>query len=187
MHTTLNFVALSLILFFASRGQSQSSDGVFDVTKYGAVPDADISQVNKSFVFNYHRLKEKHLVASIKIFFFFNYILKIKQALKDAWKEACASTSQSTIIIPNATYKLSAIELVGHCKSPIKIQLQGTLQAPADLTGEDWVHFKYIDHFSLTSGGVFDGQGKQAWENNDCDKNPNCARIPMVSTLKLSN
>lgn len=103
--------------------------------------------------------------------------------MADAWKEACASTSPCKIVIPTGTYKLGTIELKGECKSPIEIQVQGTLQAPPDLTGEDWVHFKYIDYLSVTSGGVFDGQGKQAWESNDCDKNPKCARIPMVSTV----
>ncbi|KAL0540576.1 hypothetical protein IC582_020584 [Cucumis melo] len=122
---------------------------IFDVTKYGAKPNADITQ-----------------------------------ALADAWKEACASTSPCKIVIPTGTYKLGTIELKGECKSPIEIQVQGTLQAPPDLTGEDWVHFKYIDYLSVTSGGVFDGQGKQAWESNDCDKNPKCARIPM--NLKFS-
>lgn len=45
MSMKLNLVSLSFLLLFVSIGKAQSSDGVFDVTKYGAKPDADISQV----------------------------------------------------------------------------------------------------------------------------------------------
>lgn len=45
MSIELNLVALSFVLLFVSRGKAQSTDGVFDVTKYGAKPGADISQV----------------------------------------------------------------------------------------------------------------------------------------------
>ena len=72
---------------------------------------------------------------------------------------------------------------MGPCKSPIEIQLQGTLHAPPDLTGDGWVSFRYIDYFTLTGGGVLDGQGKAAWEKNDCHKNTKCDPIPMVSTI----
>lgn len=46
MGMKLNLMGLSFLLLFVSIGKAQSTDGVFDVTKYGAKPDADISQVN---------------------------------------------------------------------------------------------------------------------------------------------
>lgn len=45
MGMKLNLMGLSFLLLFVSIGKAQSTDGVFDVTKYGAKPDADISQV----------------------------------------------------------------------------------------------------------------------------------------------
>ncbi|XP_022157387.1 exopolygalacturonase-like [Momordica charantia] len=144
MGMELNLLILSVVLLFVSTTKAQSSDGIFDVTKFGAMPNADISK-----------------------------------ALMSAWKEACASPIQSKVIIPKVAYKLGTIDLTGPCKSPIEVQLQGTIQAPIDLTGEGWVQFKYIDHFTLSGGGTFDGQGKAAWEKNDCDKNPKCDRLPM--------
>ncbi|XP_008465833.2 exopolygalacturonase-like [Cucumis melo] len=101
----------------------------------------------------------------------------IFQALTNAWKAACGSTSQSQVLIPEETYKLSKIELTGPCKNRIQIQLQGILQAPADLAEDNWISFKYIDQFTLTGKGVFDGQGKVAWGKNDCAINPKCAKF----------
>ncbi|XP_011656227.1 exopolygalacturonase [Cucumis sativus] len=104
---------------------------------------------------------------------------EIFQALTDAWKAACGSTSQSQVLIPQGAYKLSKIQLTGPCKSHIQIQLQGILQAPVDLVGDNWISFQNIDQFTLTGQGVFDGQGKIAWGKNDCNKNPNCAKLPI--------
>ncbi|XP_022965192.1 exopolygalacturonase-like [Cucurbita maxima] len=142
---TLSFV----LLLYVSIRTAQSSDGVFDVTTYGAKPNADITQI-----------------------------------LDKAWKDACASPIQSKLIIPKETYMLGVITLLGPCKSPIDIVVQGTIMAPVDITGDGWIQFRYVDKISLTGGGVFDGQGQKAWERNDCHKNPKCARIPM--SLKFS-
>ena len=73
--------------------------------------------------------------------------------------------------------------MTGPCKSHIQIQLQGILQAPVDLVGDNWISFQNIDQFTLTGQGVFDGQGKVAWGKNDCNKNPNCAKLPIVRTI----
>ncbi|KAL6140228.1 hypothetical protein ACLB2K_058528 [Fragaria x ananassa] len=103
----------------------------------------------------------------------------ISQALTNAWKDACASTSPSKIIIPKGTYPLKEAEFSGPCKAPIEMQLQGTLQAPEDSTQltkpDTWIGFLYINDFTLSGGGVFDGQGAKAWKANDCQKNPKCS------------
>ncbi|KAF4359764.1 hypothetical protein F8388_008326 [Cannabis sativa] len=88
----------------------------------------------------------------------------ISQALSNAWKEACACTTPSELLIPKGTFKLKRITLDGPCKAPIKINLQATLQAPSDPNGfkdgDGWVTFEHIDRLTLMGGGSFDGQGK---------------------------
>ncbi|KAL2247320.1 UNVERIFIED_CONTAM: Polygalacturonase [Sesamum indicum] len=108
----------------------------------------------------------------------------INQALMDAWKEACNSTSPSTIVIPRGTWSLSQVKLLGPNKAPIELQVQGTLQAnpnPGQLPNKEgeWITINYVNYFTLSGGGVFDGQGQQAWKQNDCHKNRNCAKLPM--------
>ncbi|KAL4388300.1 hypothetical protein GQ457_09G030380 [Hibiscus cannabinus] len=56
----------------------------------------------------------------------------LSKPLSDAWKEACASATPSTILIPKGVYLLSQATLEGPCKAPIEVQLQGTIKAPTD-------------------------------------------------------
>lgn len=58
MAMKLKLVSFFFILFFVSVGKAQSTDGVFDVTKYGAKPDADISQVKKCYAYQFLRGKK---------------------------------------------------------------------------------------------------------------------------------
>ncbi|WJX67528.1 galacturonan 1,4-alpha-galacturonidase [Trifolium repens] len=92
----------------------------------------------------------------------------ITQAFINAWNEACASTTAVKIVIPSGTYKLNAIDVKGPCKAPIEIQVDGTIQAPAnqdEIKGADqWVKFMYVDHLTLSGKGVFDGQGANVWK-----------------------
>ncbi|KAK3184485.1 hypothetical protein Dsin_031771 [Dipteronia sinensis] len=93
----------------------------------------------------------------------------IAQALTKAFKEACASTTQSKVVIPKGTYKLSTVKLEGPCKAPIEIQVQATLIASTEKTTEtSWVAFNYIDHLTVSGGGVFDGQGPKVWAISQC-------------------
>ncbi|PKI69743.1 hypothetical protein CRG98_009899 [Punica granatum] len=107
-----------------------------------------------------------------------------RQTLMSVWKLACASTSPSKIVIPKGTFLLGEVKIQGPCKAPVEIQVQGTVKAPADPSSfktDGWLTFNYIDKFTLSGGGVFDGQGKIAWEQNDCHNNTNCKRTPVVS------
>ncbi|KAH8480471.1 hypothetical protein H0E87_030660 [Populus deltoides] len=118
-------ISFSLFLLLASTTQAQSN-GVFDVTKYGAGKD-------------------------------------ITEALTTAWKSACASTKPSKVLIPSGTYWLRKVTLAGPCKAAIKLQVDGILKAPVDpnkLSGGHWVNFIYVDQFTLSGRGTFDGQGK---------------------------
>ncbi|KAH0774171.1 hypothetical protein KY290_011308 [Solanum tuberosum] len=67
------------VLFLAQIGESQNA--TFDITKYGANANADISE-----------------------------------AVGKAFKEACQSTSPSTIVIPKGTFQMNQVKLEGHAK-----------------------------------------------------------------------
>ncbi|XP_031742970.1 exopolygalacturonase-like [Cucumis sativus] len=123
--------------------------GVFDITKYGAKPNADITA-----------------------------------ALTSAWKEACASTTPSKVLIPKGSYGLSQSNLKGPCKSPIELQIEGTLQAPAHPEGEGLLILENTDLLTVSGTGVLDGQGKAGWEKNDCHLKKECTKLPM--NLKLN-
>jgi galacturan 1,4-alpha-galacturonidase len=106
----------------------------------------------------------------------------ISGALLNAWKQAVVSTEPVKIVIPPGTWQLSQAKLEGPNKSPIELNVQGTLKAPLgslpDKEGE-WVTINYVDRFELSGGGVFDGQGQQVWKGNDCNKNSKCAKLPL--------
>ncbi|XP_062009309.1 polygalacturonase-like [Rosa rugosa] len=95
----------------------------------------------------------------------------ITEALANAWKDACASTSASKVIVPKGTFKVKEASFKGPCKAPIEVQVQGTLQAPEDasqLSKQDtWIEFLYLNDFTLSGGGTFDGQGQKTWKAID--------------------
>ncbi|CAN6701866.1 unnamed protein product [Malus baccata var. baccata] len=108
-------------------------------------------------------------------------IYDVTSAKYGSWTDACASTLASKIVVPRGTYKFVGATFKGPCKAPIEIQLQGTLQAPADGSklpkADTWVGFERIDGLTLSGGGTFDGQEATAWKQNDCNKNKNCKSI----------
>ncbi|KAL0396076.1 UNVERIFIED_CONTAM: Polygalacturonase [Sesamum calycinum] len=109
----------------------------------------------------------------------------------DAWKEASNSTSPSIIVIPRGTWSLSQVKLIGN-KAPLELQVQGTVQAnpkTGQLPNKDgeWITINYVNYFTLSGGGVFDGQGQEAWKQNDCHKNRNCAKLPMNLSFNFIN
>ncbi|KAL1337940.1 hypothetical protein HN51_032618 [Arachis hypogaea] len=107
----------------------------------------------------------------------------ITQAFLSAWKEACASTVAAKITIPSGSYRMNAVDVKGPCKAPIEIQVDGTIQAPAnpsDLKGADqWIKINYVDSVTVSGHGIFDGQGAAAWKINDCGSNKNCKMLCM--------
>ncbi|OIV91914.1 hypothetical protein TanjilG_26033 [Lupinus angustifolius] len=146
MDTKLSITTLTVFLFLASNVRAQTKG--FDVTKYGARPNRDITE-----------------------------------ALTNAWKDACGSTTPSRVVVPKGSYMLKQIDLKGPCKAPINVQVDGKILAPKNpklLNGVDqWVKFGYINFFTLSGEGTFDGQGEMAWKHNDCGKNKNCDRLSM--------
>jgi len=87
-------------------------------------------------------------------------------------------------LIPKGTYKLKQVNLRGPCNAPIEVQVDGTIEAPADPTQLDgkyqWIIFGYLGFFTLSGVGTFDGLGEVAWKQNGCGKNKNCKMLSMV-------
>ncbi|KAF7807094.1 polygalacturonase-like [Senna tora] len=127
---------------FKVASYAEAQHVIFDIRKYGASPNRDMTQ-----------------------------------ALKNAWKDACASTNAAKILIPTGTYKLGQVDLRGPCiilAPPNPDKLDGNAQ---------WVKFGYINFFTLSGGGTFDGQGQTAWKHNDCGRNKNCKKLSMVKNM----
>lgn len=136
--------------------------------------------------------------AKVKIFDVTKYGAKpsaktvINEALMKAWKEGCdyPGTEQRKILVPNNTWALKEIDLMGPCKGPMILGLEGTFLAPAEPGenyGDSWVRFQKIDRLRVYGGGWLDGQGKIAWTRNYCQKNPNCKNLPMNMRLDYVN
>ncbi|KAL3520668.1 hypothetical protein ACH5RR_018817 [Cinchona calisaya] len=113
----------------------------------------------------------------------------ISQALLDAWKQACNSTTPATIVIPKGTFALKQVKLEGPCHAPIEIQVQGTLKAPVDhsqlIKGSEWVTVNNVNQLTISGGGTFDGQGAKAWTQNDCRVKSDCSKLP--NNLSFNN
>ncbi|KAL4342293.1 hypothetical protein GQ457_08G032730 [Hibiscus cannabinus] len=105
-----------------------------------------------------------------------------KVTLSDAWKEACASATTSSIVIPKGVYFLSQATLEGPCKAPIELQVQGTIKARTDpkaFKEPKWIEFNKVENFKMSGGGVFDGQGTRAYKREGCDKKDFCSALPI--------
>lgn len=89
------------------------------------------------------------------------------------------------ITIGPGEYTLKQAHLEGPNTSPLELEVKGTIKAPADpnqLPNKEWewITINYVNFFTISGGGVFDGQGQQAWTQNDCNKNEECAKLPIV-------
>ncbi|CAH9107589.1 unnamed protein product [Cuscuta epithymum] len=109
--------------------------------------------------------------------------------LLSAWKEACAATTGSTIVIPKGEYPMTQVVLAGPCKGPIELKIDATLKAPADPatldSNKEWLTINNVDQFTLSGTGVLDGQGAKSWDQNDCKKTATCNKLPNNLSLNF--
>ncbi|KAE8009441.1 hypothetical protein FH972_005878 [Carpinus fangiana] len=110
-----------------------------------------------------------------------------RRALGHAHDGDQASGSPSTVFNVNSF----GAKADGPCKSPITVQVEGTIKATTDLSDydtQDWFLFQSIDGLILTGGGTFDGQGQAVWKYNDCHVNSNCRLLPTsISFSRVKN
>lgn len=113
------------------------------------------------------------------------------QAIMKAWHGACNDTMESKVHVSPGTYMTGSLVFEGPCKAPVAMQCVGvTFLAPPDPSklnkeANSWIVFQYLNNFRL-HGGIWDGQGQEAWKKNNwktCLGTAKCPPIPMVITL----
>ncbi|RVW37621.1 Polygalacturonase [Vitis vinifera] len=129
-----------------------SCDTIFYVTKYGARADGNTD---------------------------------ISQALLKAWGDACSSPVASTVMTPDGTctrpnnhWRTLQRSYQFHCPR----QCEGP-DGYQQVQGLSWLDcFRQIDQFTLSGGGVFDGQGKTVW-GTKCPSSAYCNQLPINLTF----
>ncbi|XP_050229436.1 polygalacturonase-like [Mercurialis annua] len=147
--TKIALIKISVLLFLVSTLQILQATGTFDVTKYGAKANGEED---------------------------------ISKALLCAWEAACNSVGVSTVLIPKGKYALRQVDISGPCKGSMVLRVEGTVEAPVDpneLNGDFWIAFSHIDHFTVTGGGTFDGQGEMTWKKYNCMEKKGCKALPI--------
>ncbi|KAL1206892.1 Polygalacturonase ADPG2 [Cardamine amara subsp. amara] len=117
------------------------------------------------------------------------------QAFVDAWKKACSSNGAVNLLVPKGkTYFLKPIQLTGPCKSPLTVQILGTLSASQKRSdykdSSKWIMFDGIDNLSVDGGGTgtVDGNGETWWQNScKWNKAKPCTKAPTAVTFYNSN
>ncbi|KAI4376627.1 hypothetical protein MLD38_014369 [Melastoma candidum] len=98
------------------------------------------------------------------------------QAFKDAWDDACRSSSSSGIFVPaGPKYMLLPMSLSGPCNANITVQINGELVAPEEPSEwgcsvcHTWIEFEQVDGLTIQGSGSFNGQGAGWWRKSFCD------------------
>ncbi|XP_047971250.1 exopolygalacturonase-like [Salvia hispanica] len=108
----------------------------------------------------------------------------ISKVLERVWSEAVKSTKATQVLIPRGDWNLSQAILSGPNKAPINLEVRGHVRAYPDVAiiaekEKGWIYVSSVDHLTISGGGILDGQGSEAWENNDCKTNATCEKPPL--------
>lgn len=111
------------------------------------------------------------------------------QSFLKAWAAACAAPAGAIIYVPKGRYLIKAAEFRGPCKSKIKVQIAGTLVAPADYRAlgdaNSWILFIKVDRISVV-GGFLDARGAGLWACKTSGKScPTGARVSLSFHITL--
>ncbi|WCJ33701.1 Pectin lyase-like superfamily protein [Euphorbia peplus] len=117
------------------------------------------------------------------------------QAFEKAWKEACASQTSVTLIIPKKKiYYLKPVTFSGPCQSDIVFKIHGTVKASNKIEdyGEErrhWIVFDNVQNLRVKGGGNINGNGRIWWQNScKIDKTKPCKHAPTaVSFYECKN
>ncbi|XVE61145.1 hypothetical protein DITRI_Ditri06bG0016500 [Diplodiscus trichospermus] len=98
------------------------------------------------------------------------------EAFEKAWERSCSSTDGVAFVVPaGKRYRVKPIRFTGPCKSNVKVEIYGTIEASDDRSdySEDsghWLVFDSVDNLVVEGGGTINGNGKIWWENS-CKRN----------------
>ncbi|CAN6177898.1 unnamed protein product [Urochloa humidicola] len=111
------------------------------------------------------------------------------KAVNEAWAAACGKEGAQTLTIPKGDYLTGPLNFSGPCKGSVTIQLDGNLLASTDLAQykTNWIEIEHVDNLVITGKGTLDGQGKQVWDDNKCDKKYDCKILPNSLVLNYVN
>uniref|UniRef100_A0A2N9IYY6 endo-polygalacturonase n=1 Tax=Fagus sylvatica TaxID=28930 RepID=A0A2N9IYY6_FAGSY len=110
------------------------------------------------------------------------------EAFTKAWKVACSSHG-AVLVVPQKNYLLKPIRFSGPCKSDLKVQISGTIEASNDRSdysqdGRHWLIFENVQNLLFEGGGTINGNGKIWWQNScKINKARPCKDAPTALTF----
>ncbi|EPS62761.1 hypothetical protein M569_12028, partial [Genlisea aurea] len=117
------------------------------------------------------------------------------QAFSNAWKQACSSSQDVVLEVPNGrTYLLKPVTFAGPCNSRVTVEIGGDIIASVNLSdyvgsGESyWLLFDGVDNLVVQGGGTIDGRGSIWWQKS-CryNKSKPCKNAPTAMWFRQCN
>ncbi|KAK3124045.1 hypothetical protein QOZ80_8AG0639700 [Eleusine coracana subsp. coracana] len=88
-----------------------------------------------------------------------------KDAFLAAWRAACGGGGNATLLFPNGTFAVGAVEFAGPCRNvgAVVVVIDGVLQpGGCRLSDDAWITFSGVNNLVVTGAGTLDGQGDQS-------------------------
>ncbi|KAM5564090.1 hypothetical protein ABKV19_018618 [Rosa sericea] len=114
------------------------------------------------------------------------------------WVAACRGEYKgpAKVLIPKGTFLAGPVVFQGPCTSsrePIVVEIQGEVKATTDLSdysSPEWISFENIDGLIVTGDGVINGQGEKTWNgagchSDDCPHSPSNIKFQKVKNALI--